>query len=120
MMSEELSLNNVIKTVKKVVKDELQELHNDYLKTEIVIDSRDCFRIIIEWEYCMVEILAEKADFSPYRFVRLSKGSFINDDVEFWYDKPNDSLSTIESEIQRIILMASQENEKVMSQKLTD
>ena len=77
---------NVLRAAKSVFLNETQKYQND-CQTEVLIDNEECFRAIVEWEKCTGELLVERPDFAPYRFVRLCVLSSTEEkSVFFWND----------------------------------
>ena len=83
-----------IQRVKTIVREWLLE-NSDILdahgvQMEMVADSEDYLRIILETEDRMGEIVVEDASFAPYRFLKIEVAQIVEDRAEIvmaWYDK---------------------------------
>ena len=107
-MSNNIDLNIVLKSVRFTLTEELSKYPIESYKQDIIINDNNCFRTIIEWEKCMGELLVEKAEFAPYRYVIFNIFSIITEEITpvfCWYDSENDSLETIIKKIKEGLLM---------------
>lgn len=74
---------------------------------DIIIDNEKCFRVIIEWERCMGELIIEKPEFAPYRYANFNILSSVTDEITSvyrWCDSMNDSLEVIKNKIREGII----------------
>ena len=90
--------HDALRAAKSAFFSETQKYQND-CQTEVLIDNDECFRAIAEWEKCTGELLVERPDFAPYRFVRFCVLSSTEEkSVFFW----NDSDETPEEITEKI------------------
>lgn len=85
-----------IQKIKRIVKEWLIEnrhiLDESSINLEILIDTEQCFRIILESADKMGEIIVEDARFAPYRYFKLEIAQIIDDRAQIvnaWYDTEN-------------------------------
>lgn len=93
---------DIILLAKNTVNKELKLYPDKCYKVEVIVDNESCYRIIIEWERCMGELLVERPDFAPYRYLSLQVVATDTADFSFvycWYDSEGDSLEVIEEKI---------------------
>lgn len=103
------SFVNVMEKTKEMLIDVLSNHQNAYYKQEIIIDNDECFRTILHWEKCIGELMIEKADYSPYRYVSLNILATDRDKIEtvfYWCDSNNDTLEKIGASIKTGLDMA--------------
>ena len=58
-MNSDTFFNDVILLGKTTIDNELRRHSDKFYNSEVVIDNETCYRIIIEWERCMGEILTQ-------------------------------------------------------------
>lgn len=93
---------DIILLAKNTVNKELKLYPDKCYKVEVIVDNESCYRTIIEWERCMGELLVERPDFAPYRYLSLQVVATDTADFSFvycWYDSEGDSLEVIEEKI---------------------
>lgn len=74
----------------------------------IIIDSDKCFRMFCDSSKCIAEILVEKAEFAPYRFVKievLSTDPEAANPIYSWYDCPDDSIDTVINRVNETMIL---------------
>ncbi|MBP3800966.1 MAG: hypothetical protein J6I85_02890 [Clostridia bacterium] len=107
-MSNKIEFLNVLKTVKETFTEELAKYPAKAYNKDIIIDTDHCFRVIIEWEKCIGELVVEKPEFAPYRYVSFSVLSSVTDEITSifsWLDSINDSLEMIKDKIREGLLI---------------
>jgi len=64
-----------------------------HIKINILIDKKFVYRVILEGNGGMAQILVEKNEFAPYRYVSFEGAIMENDDQKFyiWNDSDGDS-----------------------------
>ena len=100
---------NVLKSAKRTLFEELFKHSSESYTQDIIIDNDFCFRTIIEWKKCMGELIIEKAEFAPYRYVSFNVLSSVteeNTSIFYWNDSENDSLETIITRIKEGLSIA--------------
>lgn len=93
---------DIILLAKNTVNKELKLYPDKSYKVEVIVDNESCYRTIIEWERCAGELLVERPDFAPYRYLSLQVVATDTADFSFvycWYDSEGDSLEVIEEKI---------------------
>ncbi len=103
IMDNAIEFSNVLYYVKNTVLKELVNYPIDTYSKDIIWDNKRCFRIIIEWERCIGELIVNDEEYTPYRYVYFSILSSITDEVTTvfsWYDSDNDTLEIIRDKIQ--------------------
>ncbi|MBP5696426.1 MAG: hypothetical protein J6X11_07255 [Treponema sp.] len=101
-MAVDTFFTDIILLAKNTVNKELKLYPDKCYKVEVIVDNEACYRAIIEWERCMGELLVERPDFAPYRYVSLNVSAIDSDGtspVYCWYDSEGDSLEVIEEKI---------------------
>ncbi len=96
-MCEQVTLTDAIKAVKETVNNELLSYTKKHSK-EVVVDSDECYRVVIDYENHLCGILVECPIYAPYRFVNievLSVASSLDTPIFFWCDSSGDSLDKI-------------------------
>ena len=87
---------------KSTVYEETQKYKNNGFSLDVIIDNSTCYRAILNWSNCMGELLIEKNDFSPYRYVSFKIVSIDskNENILYcWYDSEGDSLEVVKQKI---------------------
>ena len=100
-MDDNIFFKKLINILKETVSKELA-LHSDFYSQNVIINTENCYRVIIEWTKCMGEIVIEKPVFAPYRYVSFTIQSCTDKENQFlfcWYDSPDDSLDTVRKKI---------------------
>lgn len=107
-MSNKIEFFNVLKMVKETFTEELAKYPAKSYKKDIIIDTDHCFRVIIEWEKCIGELVVEEPEFAPYRYVNFNILSSTTDEITAifsWSDSRNDSLKIIKDKIKEGLLI---------------
>ncbi len=106
-MNDDTFLNEIIIQTKNTVTEKLCRYPDKSYKLEVVKDTKNCCRIIIEWKKCMGELLVDNPDFAPYRYVSFNIAAVDSTDTDAdsvvycWLDSEGDSMEDIK---QRIIM----------------
>ncbi len=88
-----ISFSDVRKVIKKHIEKE-KEIRG--YRTEIIQDDLNAFRVIIESESRMAEVVVEEPNFAPYRWVKMEVYEVDTESMTYaWYDKNEDTLETI-------------------------
>ncbi|MBQ5450211.1 MAG: hypothetical protein IIT57_09255 [Treponema sp.] len=101
-MAVDAFFTDIILLTKNALNKELKLYPDKCYKVEVIVDNESCYRTIIEWERCMGELLVERPDFAPYRYLSLQVVATDTADFSFvycWYDSEGDSLEVIEEKI---------------------
>lgn len=110
-MNEDVDFCSVLRLTKETLMCELLKYSDVIYNKEIIIDNRECFRINIEWERCIGELIVEKQEFAPYRYVSFNILSSITDkllSIFWWHDTANDSLEIVKEKIIEGVRIASE------------
>ncbi|MBR1848454.1 MAG: hypothetical protein IJ791_04370 [Lachnospiraceae bacterium] len=92
-MKLDISFDEVKNKIKKLLYD-LDAKRG--VSTEVLRDDGEVFRISIETEASMAEVLVEKPDFAPYRWVRVEVYDLNTETLTYvWNDEEGDSLEKI-------------------------
>ena len=102
-----MDFQSVLKTAKSTFFSETQKYQNACQK-EVLIDNEECFRAIVEWKKCTGELLVERSDFTPYRYVSFNILSIEKDESVFCYYDSEESLEEIADKIKEGFCSASQ------------
>lgn len=101
-MASDVFFKDVLLLAKNTVNKEFNLYPGKFYNVEVIVDDEACYRAIIEWERCMGELLVERPDFAPYRYLSLQVVATDTADFSFvycWYDSEGDSLEVIEEKI---------------------
>ena len=83
----------------EVVKQTLLQLSYEYnFNFDTVRDNLSCYRVVINFNNCMGEILINNEEFVPYRYVQVEILSFDSKSfhqVYYWGDSQDDDLQSI-------------------------
>ncbi len=93
---------DIILLAKTTINNELQRYSDKFYDIEVLIDNETSYRIIIKWKKCMGELLIDRPEFAPYRYVSfniLSTDTVGISSVYCWYDSEGDPLEIIEQKI---------------------
>ena len=101
-MNTDTFFKDTIILAKKTINNELNRYSDMFYNMEVIIDNEKCYRIVIEWKRCMGELLVDRPEFAPYRYVSLnilSTDTINISSVYCWYDSEGDSLEIIKQKI---------------------
>ena len=113
IMNNEVDFYTVLQSVKKSFLRELQKYPSKSYNKETLIDSKKCYRAIIELENCMGELIVDVPEYAPYRYVNFNILSTIAHEkstVFCWYDSKSNSLENITNKIKEGLEKAFQFN----------
>ena len=82
---------------------------------DVLIDTETAYRVIIEFDNCMGEILVNQPYFAPYRFVKIEMLSSVcveDTHIFIWYDSESDSVDEILFQIRKCFDIAKKYNGK--------
>ena len=68
------------------------------IATNIILNSNEALRVFFENEKYIAELVVERGEFAPYRYVKmeiLSLDSKYPTPIYIWYDSQNDSIEKI-------------------------
>ena len=108
-MRSDVELIEVLKISKETLNNELSKYSTILFKIDIITDDEKCYRVIIEWERCIGEMVVEEPHFAPYRFICFNILSSITEDITSiycWYDSKGDSFDVIKEKIKEGISIA--------------
>lgn len=101
-MNNQTDFSLVLEKVKTIINDMItNEMYLD-CKFDTLIDNEFCYRVIVEFDNCMGEIIVEEPYFAPYRYVGfqiLSKLDTENEFIFVWYDDENSTVEEIVAHI---------------------
>lgn len=90
-----------LKAIKKETNDWLVEnagrLRQEGIESTVLIDSKDCLRILLENEEKMGEILIEDAEFAPYRHFKFEIAQIIDEKAQITYAWYDNDKTTVEA-----------------------
>ena len=95
---------DVLEAVKLTVEKNTNSLEHKGVKVEILVDTIDCYRAIVETDSYIGEIIVEQNIFSPHRFVRFEVYSIFDEDSNprfLWYDSKENDLSDVVFNIEK-------------------
>jgi len=95
-MQDQFSL--ILREVALLLDNIIKEKIYQKCKFNILRNDSKGYRIIVDFDNCMGEILVAQPSFAPYRYVSFEIISSISDDFEYvfiWYDCDNDSVDDI-------------------------
>ena len=101
-MSDSVTLEVALLAAKTALFESLSEISGSDYKIDIIIDDNSCFRAIIDFEKCIGELIIEKQNYTPYRYICFNILSSITElpfSIFFWSDSENDSFETIKNNI---------------------
>jgi len=91
-------LHIVLEAVKKYILEiEEKELYKK-CNIEILIDSSDAYRVALQFDNCMGEIIVNQPDFAPYKHVKIEMLSSIDKEIKYifvWHDNEKDTVEEI-------------------------
>jgi hypothetical protein len=104
-------MNNLLfieikKGIFKWVMDSYEELGDRNISVEILMNENDCLRIELNFGEFLAEILVEKPDFAPYRYVYFQAVGIVNGVPEllyFWYDNDETTIEEIIENLENAI-----------------
>lgn len=102
-----MDFQSVLKTAKSTFFSETQK-YQSVCQKEVLIDNEACFRAIVEWKKCTGELLVERTEFAPYRYVSFNILSNKKDESVFCYYDSEESLEEIADKIKEGFCSASQ------------
>lgn len=102
-----MDFQSVLRTAKSTFLSETQK-YQSVCQKEVLIDNEECFRAIVEWEKCTGELLVERSDFAPFRYVSFNILSNKKDESVFYYYDSEESLEEIANKIKEGFCSASQ------------
>ncbi|MBQ8527046.1 MAG: hypothetical protein IJ429_01105 [Lachnospiraceae bacterium] len=114
-MDSKKTFSLILEAVKELVSKVVKEKKYIQCKFDILISTDTSFRVIVESNDCIGEILVSQTDFAPYRYVKieiLSSVDVENINIFTWYDSENDSLDEILFQIQKGIEIVSKYKSK--------
>lgn len=77
------------------------------------LNNQDYYKVNIEFDNCIGEVIVNRPNFAPYRYVKIEILSSIRDDFEYvfvWYDCDENSVEEILSHIREGLEIASKYN----------
>ena len=96
-MSLETRVSNIIKSTKKWV-THTGDKYDNLIKIEILVNKELVYRVILELENCMAQVIVEEPQCAPYKNVALEvvgmEDGRVND-IYSWYDKGDENISEI-------------------------
>lgn len=98
-MNTATDFSSVLAAVKQFF-DNIQQSQNYSIKSmDVIAADEQCYRVILDFPYCMGEIVVNKPLCAPYRYVKIEVLSAVTDCYEYvfcWYDDNDDVNSIIE------------------------
>jgi hypothetical protein len=83
-----------------------ERLRDKNITFEVVKDNMNCLRVELDFGEISAEILVEKPNCAPYRYVSLQAAAIVNgvlDLLYFWYDEDGMSIENIIDNLDRMI-----------------
>ena len=102
----------ILRAVKILVSEKKRELYKE-CKFDVLKDTETTYRVIVEFNNCMGEILVTQPYFAPYRFVKieiLSSDCIEDAHIFRWYDSENDSVDEVLFQICKCLDIAKKYN----------
>ena len=98
------SFSNILSEIKRwFFVSNIQEKFNDFC-FKITENDLNIFRVIFETKNCMGEIMVNRPDFAPYRFVKIEIWSIIQNSfvpIFSWFDTEDDNCEYILTQLER-------------------
>ncbi len=82
---------------------------------DVLVDTDNCYRVIVEWKNCLGEMLVEQANYAPYRYLTFNILPTDIDEVIpifAWNDSDTDSLESIKDKIKEGVCCAFDYNQE--------
>mgnify|MGYP004642689061 CR=1 FL=1 len=114
IMDSQETFSQILKAVKILVSEKKAELYKE-CNFDVLIDTETAYRVIIEFDNCMGEILVNQPYFAPYRFVKIEMLSSVcveDTHIFIWYDSESDSVDEILFQIRKCFDIAKKYNGK--------
>lgn len=86
------------------------EIYDD-CNFEILVNTDDLYRVIIEFNSCIGELIVNKPEFAPYRYVKFEVLSSIEKEIRYiyaWYDSEQEHIEGILTHIQEGLKIANE------------
>lgn len=90
-------ISDIIKFVRIWVAS-VDDKYKNFLNTEILVDKELSYRVVFELKNCMVQIIVDEPNFAPYENIAFEALGMKDDNIDniyFWYDNGNESVSEI-------------------------
>ena len=96
-MNSQETFSAILKAVKILISEKKIELYKE-CKFNVLKDTDTTYRVIVEFNNCMGEILVNQPYFAPYRYVKIemiSSDCIENAHIFMWYDSEADSVDEV-------------------------
>ncbi|MDC7279934.1 hypothetical protein NXH64_10535 [Butyrivibrio fibrisolvens] len=108
MIKNDFGVEDVIILVKELINSIYNKKTHGNI--EVIVDNPTCYRIFLDYEKCIGEIIIEQSTFAPYRYISFNVLPSDTEDIApifYWNDAAGDSLEYIREKIEEGILLAS-------------